>query len=143
MNWKEVNSGLEDRDIYSIGSLDDYLFVGNRSGTLWRRSIAELTEAALPVEGERHDRQTNDHFRFIRNVTDNTLSVSIELEKSGPVTISLFSLNGRRISLIPGVIMKTGNYYFTWNVSFLSPGCYQIHASAGTYYHSERLLVIK
>jgi hypothetical protein len=72
IRWTDANSGLMDKDIYSIAVHDGFLLVGTANGGVWRRPISEMPETPDTANIQPQQEDLLAHWSFDSVSSDNT-----------------------------------------------------------------------
>jgi len=77
------------------------------------------------------------------NPFNSSVSLSFYLPRDEYVTLSVFDLNGRKVSSLVNSRQIVGGYTFTWNAAYPSAGMYLVVWQAGNVRRVEKLVLVK
>jgi len=56
----------------------------------------------------------------------------VYVEKSGPISLQVFDLNGKRVNTITNKVMDKGMHHIKWNPENMTPGIYIVKLTTPT-----------
>jgi hypothetical protein len=138
-SWKEVNTGLTNTNVLALSVSGTNLFAGTGDG-VWRRPLSEITSVGafstnLPA-----------HFSLGQNFPNPfnpSTTIKFELAKSSMVTLSVFDILGRVVSVLVNERRNAGVHEVKFDGSNLASGVYFYRLQAGDFVQSKRLLILK
>ncbi len=70
-------------------------------------------------------------------------TISYSMPETGSVMIAVYDIMGRQIETLVNGTVSSGNHTLTWNGAEFSSGIYYVKMNAGTYSHTQKLLLMK
>lgn len=70
-------------------------------------------------------------------------NIAFSIPKSGLVTLKVFDLNGKEVSLLINEVKSAGNYIVGFNASNLPSGLYFYKVTSGEYVETRKMILIK
>jgi hypothetical protein len=77
------------------------------------------------------------------NPFNSVATIDYQLPEAGATTLSIYTLNGRRIADLVSEYAVVGTYQVTWNAQGETSGVYFVHLSAGDYQMTRKVLLLK
>ena len=147
-NWTDVSDGLpggQNKYIGSIAIKDNELFAGNftglTGGSVWKRPLSEMiTDVKL------NDNKLPENFVLNQNYPNpfnpgTTISFSLPAESF--VTLKVFDVLGREVSILVSKELPAGTYSENWDASRLSSGVYFYQLKAGNFIQTKKLELLR
>jgi hypothetical protein len=134
-SWTAINEGLTDSLNCSIMISGTDVFAGTLYGGVFRRPLSELitsVQSGLAIKGD---------IELGMNYPNPVLSrtfIRYTLNKSGPVTLSVYDAMGKFVRKIVDETKSAGTYHASFECSDLPAGIYMYRLSAGAV-HAERM----
>ncbi|MCX6121303.1 MAG: glycoside hydrolase family 3 C-terminal domain-containing protein [Ignavibacteriales bacterium] len=72
-----------------------------------------------------------------------TTTIGYEIPAKGQVTLKVFDMLGREVSMLVDEIKPAGEYKVTWDASMLPSGVYLIQVQAGNYFSVKKAILLK
>jgi hypothetical protein len=70
-------------------------------------------------------------------------NIKFDIPKSSFVRISVYDISGKEISVLVNTQLLPGSYQADWNASNYSSGVYYYTLTAGHYYETKKMILIK
>ncbi len=147
-NWTDVSDGLPGGQNKYIGALaikDNELLSGNFTGLLggsvWKRSLSEMI-----TDVERTDNKLPDNFVLNQNYPNPfnpSTTISFSLPTTTYVTLKVFDVIGREVSILVSKELTAGFHSENWNASNLSSGVYFYQLKAGNFIETKKLILMR
>jgi hypothetical protein len=140
INWRSVGEGLNSSSISSIAVNDEFIFVGDRDGTIWRRPLEEITA----VQNHMTDRP--DQFELFQNYPNpfnprTTISFTIPTELN--VELKVYDVLGNEIKTLLNGYIEAGRHQVVFNGNNLSSGLYFYQLKTAYFLQTKKLLLVK
>ncbi len=150
-SWSAVNTGMTSSLINSFAVSDTYIYSGTDSG-LWRRSLSELTEVALPTNRQLIEFQLDQNYPNPFNPST-TIKYQIPAppnlpkgEASQLVTLKVYDVLGREVTTLVNGVQSPGNYSVQFGINQnirLTSGVYFYTLKAGNYVQVRKMILLK
>jgi len=139
--WWQTNSGLLDTSVQSVVVSGKYLLAGTQSHGVWRRPLSEIVSSAK----ESNVIIPNEFFLFQNypNPFNPTTVISYQLPANIFVTLRVYDELGRLVKTLREETQAVGTHSVTFDASSLSSGVYFYRLTAGNFFDTKKLLVIK
>jgi hypothetical protein len=138
-HWKEVNSSRYDKTGLAVDGTN--LFVTTSSHGVWRRPLSEMiTSAESPIS------QTPTSFELHQNYPNPfnpSTAIKFELPKASQVTLGVYELLGREVSMLLNERRDAGIYEVKCAGLNLASGVYFYRLQAGDFTQTKRLLLLR
>jgi photosystem II stability/assembly factor-like uncharacterized protein len=141
LSWHEVNSGLLNLNTISLAIQNNNLYVGTERGGLWRRPLNEMISTVM-------QRSTYSPYKFTLfqnypNPFNPKTKIEFEIKESTPVTLGIYSIDGRLVEELIRATLNTGRYSATWHAQSISSGLYFYRLTAGNISATKKLMIVK
>jgi hypothetical protein len=147
--WAAVNEGLPLRypgystdylDIRCLAIAGQNLFAGTDDG-VWRRPLSEtITSAGLPLAEFPTQFSLRQNYP---NPFNPSTTIKFELPKSSVVTLSVFDILGREVSVLVNDRRDAGVYEVKFDGVNLASGVYFYRLRAGSFVETRKLILIR
>jgi hypothetical protein len=147
--WAAVNEGLPLRypgystdylDIRCLAIAGQNLFAGTDDG-VWRRPLSEtITSAGLPLAEFPTQFSLRQNYP---NPFNPSTTIKFELPKSSVVTLSVFDILGREVSVLVNNRRDAGVYEVKFDGVNLASGVYFYRLRAGSFVETRKLILIR
>lgn len=77
------------------------------------------------------------------NPVYNLATISFSLNQSQKVSLNIFDMSGRVVTILADASFEQGDYEMEWNVSNMNAGIYFLRFEAGNYLQTEKVSIIK
>ncbi|MBN1633487.1 MAG: T9SS type A sorting domain-containing protein [Ignavibacteria bacterium] len=116
--------------------------LGGFTGTLlgWGIRYNNITTGIEPVAGNPETYSLSQNYP---NPFNPTTTIRVQLPKEGDVSIKVFDMLGREVSVIMNGFMKSGTYDITFDASTLASGTYFYRMQAGDFIDIKKMVVLK
>jgi hypothetical protein len=138
--WTAVNDGFIDTVTSLTVSATD-LIAGTVGGKVWRRPLSQMITSLDHVTTELP--QEFLLFQNFPNPFNPSTAIRYELPKSSHVTLSVFDVLGRDVSVLVNEGEQPGVYSVRFDGSGLASGMYFYRLQAGDFVQTRRLLLLK
>ena len=138
-SWTQFNTGYADTGALALAVNDSLIFAGSEAGRIWRRALTEITDAKPSCPQVPHPHPALAIRSCGRPVS--RVILSYNLARACFVRLELFSLSGKRISVLQNHEQGPGLYTMNISSRTLPKGAYAIQFLAGNYRQSNRLLL--
>jgi photosystem II stability/assembly factor-like uncharacterized protein len=138
-NWK--NAGLD----YSVRALDilgSNIYAGTYGNSVWRRPLSEM----IAVNNVKASPDINRPFTLEQNTPnpfDATTKITFDLDRNAFVSLKIFDILGREVSVLASEELPAGSYTRNWNAPAFSPGEYFYRLQTGAYSETRKLVLVK
>jgi hypothetical protein len=139
-SWTDASAGMASPGIYALAVSGTHIF-GTTYGGVWRRALSEMITSAGLAGNE-----TPGAFVLEQNYPNPFNPwTTIRFELPGPmrVTVRVFDLLGREVSVLLDRTTGGGVHEVRWDGSRVASGVYVYRLQAGNYVASKRLVVLK
>jgi photosystem II stability/assembly factor-like uncharacterized protein len=138
-SWTSVNNGLTDLYISSLAISDTNLFIGTASGSVWRSLFkvtgSKLNNVPLPSVLRLYQNYPNP-FNTITNI-------SFTLPSESFVSLKVFDILGREVSMLANEVLPAGYYTRQWNALYISSGVYFSRLHTKESIATKKMLLLK
>jgi hypothetical protein len=138
--WVSINSGLTNYKTKTLFIKDSTLFVGLYCGSIWRRSLSEITSV------KRLSTDLPTHFSLEQNFPNPfnpATTISFSLPSKSFVSLKVFDIIGREVATIVFEEMSTGIYSRQWNAENMSSGIYFYRLQVGSFIETKKLVLLR
>ncbi len=141
-SWTTVDAGLTlpNTAVFALFISGTNLFAGTTFG-VWRRPLSEMITS---VKGRDTEKPTR--FSLSQNYPNPfnpTTTISFTLPSRSIVSLKVFDMLGREVSMIVSGELQAGNYNRQWNAANMASGVYFYSLQAGTNTETKNLLLLK
>ncbi len=140
-SWTQINSGLTKTDILSSTICGANIFIGTRSGGVWRRSLDDIS-TSIPREPDGPPVQ----FYLAQNYPNPfnpVTTISFVIPSRSSVMLKVFDILGKEVETIVNGELSAGNHSYRWDASDFSSGVYFYRVQAGAFAQTRKLLLLK
>jgi photosystem II stability/assembly factor-like uncharacterized protein len=140
-NWKKSFNHIYN-DIFCIDGIDNSLWIGGRHGTLLGTREANLVDVDLADESN----LIFDDFLLHQNYPNPfnpSTKIKFAISKDGNVKIKIYDFLGREIKTVFNEYKQAGTYEINFNAAELSSGIYYYQISAGDYFETKKMVLLK
>ncbi len=107
----------------------------------------ETPEEGITVENERENVSgAPSSFQLYQNYPNPfnpSTNITFDVAKSGPVTLEVYDIVGRKVAELVNEVKSVGNYTVTFDASFLSSGMYLVRFHAGQITQTQKMTLLK
>ncbi len=140
LTWDSLNTGLVDRNVWSL-AIDSagLLYAGAESG-LVHRSVQSTTSVHIADDRLPH------HFSLRQNYPNPfnpTTVISYELPVSSRVTLKIFNVLGQKVATLVNGEMKAGSHQAQWDARGLASGVYLYQLRSGNFLETRKLILLR
>jgi photosystem II stability/assembly factor-like uncharacterized protein len=143
ISWKTVNEGLPDGVVVKfLVVLGTELFAGTESNSVWRRPLSEM----ISVNNVKTSTYVNRPISLEQNIPnpfDAVTKITFDLERRAFVTLKIFDILGREVSVLVSEELPPGTYSRKWNASAFRPGEYFCRLQVGAYNVTNKLVLVR
>ncbi len=140
-SWTDVSDGLGDVSVTSVLAANSRLFAATSSG-VWRRPISEIT-SVRPDPGAGGIPARMSLAQNYPNPFNPTTSIQYRIPSNAFVTLRVYDLLGREVSLLVSERETAGGYTVTFDARGLASGVYFYRLTAGNVTQTRSMLVLK
>ena len=72
-----------------------------------------------------------------------TTTIECDLPQDINVLLEVYDINGRLLKELQNSTMQTGYHRITWNATMYSSGIYFVRLHAGSFHHTQKLMLVK
>jgi hypothetical protein len=140
-SWTAVNTGLTYPRVQSLAVLGTNLFAGTYGGGVWRRPLSEMITSVEPATS-----QMPLQFSLCQNYPNPfnpSTTITFELPQASQVTLSVFDLLGREVSMLVNERRDAGVHAVNFDGSNLASGVYLYRLQAGSYVETRKLVLVR
>lgn len=140
-SWQSKNSGLSNPEIQTITRNDENVFIGTTSSGVWKRPLSEvLTE----VENKTNIIPTGFILKQnYPNPFNPTTTISFTLPSKSFVSLKIFDVMGREVSILIDEELSAGKQTRQWNAVDVASGMYFYQLKAGSFTETKKLLLLR
>jgi hypothetical protein len=139
-SWNQVNTGLTNSSVRCLALAGPNLFAGTGGGGVWRRTLLNV----LSVNPETKDGPVVfTLYQNYPNPFNPSTTIKYELPKASLVTLTVFDILGREVSVLVNERRDAGVYEVKFDGQNLASGVYSYRLQAGDYVATKRLLLLK
>jgi len=124
------DNDITDTRVRSLAMSGNNLFVGTDNGGIWRRPLSEMIVPAKAHPHREIPRQAELKISPLCH-TGGVIPIDFTISQTDHVSISIYSMTGKRIESIVNKTLTTGSYRYNWNTKLFSPGSYTVKLQAG------------
>lgn len=139
-SWSDFNTGLGFYAMNAILTTDAYLYLGTDMG-VWRRPISDMITSVKDKSN-----QIPLHIALDQNYPNPfnpETTISFSLPSQTFVSLKIFDVLGKELSILISEKLSAGTYSKTWNASGLPSGIYFYRLQAGDFVESKKLVLQK
>jgi photosystem II stability/assembly factor-like uncharacterized protein len=138
LTWAEPNSGLRHHNVSALAfGSDGGVFLGTWGGGIWR------SDEVGAVEGPGMTTATSDVLRMSPNPFGERAELRFDVGRSGPVTVSVHDLLGRKVMVLHDGYLPAGTHRVAWDGSGFPAGAYVTKLRVGTSVEAQRCVLSK
>ncbi len=127
--WTSVHAGIGPAQFASLAVNNDMLFAGTLSDGIWRRPLSEIITGINTVQQKK---MSKAGFTLLAPGTNNPhTTIAFSLPDPERVSITIFSISGKKIASLVDRNLGPGPYEYRWNTMNVAPGCYTIMMQSG------------
>jgi hypothetical protein len=140
ISWNAVNAGLKDT-VLALALSGKDLFAGTRSAGVWRRPLSELITSVEPTISE----LPNSYLlqQNYPNPFNPSTTITFSLPKSSQVTLSVFDVLGRQVSMLVNERRDAGVHEVKFDALGLASGVYCYRLQAGDFVQTRKLALVR
>jgi hypothetical protein len=139
-SWSAVNTGLTYPYVYSLAVSGTNLFAGTHGGGVWRRPLSEMTDVEQTSTAVPRTFSLEQNYP---NPFNPGTTIGYELPKSAMVTLSVYDILGREVSVLVNERKNAGSYTVKFDASGLANGMYFYQLQAGDFVSVKKLVVLR
>ncbi len=140
-SWTNISTGLPSPNFrYSLAIHNGMMYAGTSGNSVWKRPLSQVT-AIEPV-----DSRVPAGYALRANYPNPfNPSTEIRFEVAGTeqVTLEVYDLLGRLVSVLVDGRLSPGTYSVSWNATGVPAGAYYLRMSAGAFSATGKMLFIK
>jgi photosystem II stability/assembly factor-like uncharacterized protein len=140
-NWLQKNQGLGLWEIFSLITVDNFIFAGTASHSVWRRDLNEILtlvqNSSNPVP-EKYTLSQN-----YPNPFNPSTNIRYEIPKNEFVKLIVFDALGREVETLVNEKQNSGTYEATFDASQYSSGVYFYRLTTDNFSDTKKMLLIK
>ncbi|MDL1892176.1 T9SS type A sorting domain-containing protein [Sphingobacteriales bacterium CHB3] len=149
-NWTAINTGLPENlgiifpIIYNITvvpfATGTTIFAGTASMGLWRRQASQVTSVQTATSGR------PEQFNLMQNYPNPfnpTTTIEFQIAEGGFVSLKIFDVLGREVSILVNEHLKPGTYKTEFNADGLAGGMYFYRLESGGFTRTRKLILQK
>lgn len=139
-NWVNINQGLADTNISSMTFKDNYIYIGSKSGNIWKRPIQEI------ITDIKQNVMNIEDYRLYQNYPNPfnpTTNISFYIPERNFVTLKVYDNTGREVSEIFKGILTEGIHNKYWSGENFSSGIFYYTLQAGQFSQTKKFVLIK
>jgi hypothetical protein len=140
-SWTAASTGLTNTTVWSLAVSGTNLFAGTLGGGVWRRPLSEMITSVESVSSE--PPLTFSLQQNYPNPFNPGAAISFSLPTSGFVTLKLYSLLGRELSVLVSQNLSPGRYEVQWDAMGLASGVYFYRLQAGSFVETRKMVLMK
>lgn len=139
-SWTAVNTGMKDT-VMSLAVIGTNLFAGTYGGWVWRRPLSEMITSVETLS-------TAIHTLFslgqnYPNPFNPSTTISFHLPSESFVSLKVYDLLGREVSVLLLEELSPGRYAREWNARELPSGVYFYRLQAGDFMETKKLTLFR
>jgi hypothetical protein len=143
-SWQPFNVGLPEScaaGAFLIDTMNNRLYVGISDTD---SSGVYIYDGLTTVENNKHNNPENFKLQAnYPNPFNPVTTIGYEIAHRADVTLSIFDLSGKQVTLIRQGNQEAGQYHILWDARGLSSGVYLIQLNAGKVIRTGKALLIK
>jgi type IX secretion system substrate protein len=140
LNWVQKNEGLGDITIFDLSILNNFIFAGTQSNSVYRRPVSDF------IGIKQISQNIPDEFALLQNYPNpfnpNTL-IDYSVAKAGNVTLEVYDISGKKIATLVNEDKAVGNYRVDFNASGFASGIYLYTLKADGVSLTKKMLLVK
>jgi hypothetical protein len=140
-SWTAVNTGLANTLVYALAVSGTNLFAGIDSSGVWKRPLSEMITS---VERLLTDLPT--HFSLEQNYPNPfnpATTISFRLPSASFVSLKVFDVLGREVSILLVDELSAGTYTHQWNATGLASGVYVYRLQTDRFSETRKLVLLR
>jgi photosystem II stability/assembly factor-like uncharacterized protein len=142
--WYSINDGLTDTTITKLAINDKYLFAATGSG-VWRRPADLLVKvpsknAGIPFKyslAQNYPNPFNPSTKIKFDIPSNVKS------EKRDVKIVIYDILGKEVAVLVNESLLPGSYEISWDASSYTSGVYLCKLTAGEYFETKKMILVK
>jgi Secretion system C-terminal sorting domain len=140
IDWTQRNEGLGNLNIQAFCILNNYIFAGTNSNSVYRRSLNELIaiEPVSYVVPETHSLSQN-----YPNPFNPVTRVNFQIPEVDYVRLSVYDLLGREVTVLVNEELRPGDYKVDFDGSNFPSGVYYYKLTAGGFTETKKMILVK
>jgi len=138
--WTSVSPEPEVPWIRSLAFCGHFLFAGLQGGAVWRRPLSEMVVSVDPAESLPETPRLHQNYP---NPFNPLTTIKYVLPKSSQVTLSVFDMLGREVSVLVNERRDAGYHSINFDGSNLASGVYFYRLQTGDFTQTKRLLLLR
>lgn len=137
--WVQVNTGLSASKIYSIVVLpDSTILLGTVNGIFSTKQSPMAVVDQKNIFPSEYCLEQN-----FPNPFNPSTTITFQMPVSGNVTLKVFDLLGREVSLLVDEAKQAGKYSVTWNAANIASGVYIYQLNTHTVHINRTMILLK
>ena len=137
--WTPVN-GINSVVSFLALDMDNYLYAGTKSGTIYRSSASTVTG----VPGNNFEMPGK--FKLLQNYPNPfnpATTIEYSIPRTGFVALKIYDILGKEIAVLVNEEKSAGKYKINFDASKFSSGVYFYMMQAGNFVETKKLIVLK
>lgn len=143
-NWIQINSGLADTVVYSLGVFGDsagaaLILAGTASGRIWKQPLSRLTDVADIVTPPAGFTLSQNY----PNPFNPTTTIRYALPHRSHVLLTVYNTLGQQVATLVNGDVDAGYHSVQFNANNLASGVYFYRLQAGSFVETRHLLLLR